>query len=70
VTSSATSTESLYEFLVFIAGLVPRYLRLSLEEWMELTILGLKTMVMQGLLSFHHFSILGHLLRQHLQQQQ
>ena len=43
---------------------------LSLEEWIEVIILGLKTMVVQGLLSFHHLENLEHHLWQHLQQQQ
>ena len=42
---------------------------LSLEEWIEVIILGLKTMVVQGLLSFHHLENLEHRLCQHLQQQ-
>ena len=41
---------------------------LSLEEWIEVIILGLKTMVVQGLLSFHHLENLEHRLWQHLQQ--
>ena len=45
-------------------------LTLSLEEWIEVTIFGLKMIVVQGLLSFHHFENLGHRLWQHLQQQQ
>jgi hypothetical protein len=37
---------------------------------MELTIFGLTTIMVQGLLSFHHFENLGHRLRQHFEQQQ
>ena len=43
-------------------------LSLSLNEWIEVTIFGLKTKVVQGLLSLHHFENLGHSLRQHLEQ--
>ena len=43
---------------------------LSLEEWIEVIIVGLKTMAVQGLLSFHHLENLEHRLWQHLQQQQ
>ena len=42
----------------------------SLEEWIEVLILGLKPMMAQGLLSFHHLENLEHRLWQHLQQQQ
>jgi hypothetical protein len=42
----------------------------SLEEWTEFIILGLITIVVQGLLSFHHLQKFGNLLGQHLQQQQ
>jgi hypothetical protein len=44
-------------------------LTFSPEEWIEVTILGLNIIVVQGLLSFHHFENLKHRLQQHLKQQ-
>ena len=46
------------------------HLTLSFDELIEVTIFGLKTIVVEGLLSFHHFENFGHRLRQHLKQQQ
>jgi hypothetical protein len=43
--------------------------KLSLDEWSEFMILGLMTIGMPGLLSFHHLEKFGNLLLQHLQQQ-
>jgi hypothetical protein len=43
--------------------------KLSLEVFIEFTIFGLSTVVVHGLLSFHHFEKFGKFLRQHLQQQ-
>jgi len=68
--SSVDSTASVTECLALLSALGPGHLKLSLEEWIELTILGLITIVVQGLWSFHHFENLGHRLRQHLIQQQ
>ena len=42
----------------------------SLEEWIEVIILGLKTMVVHGLLSFYHLENLEHRLWHHFQWQQ
>ena len=44
-------------------------LTFSTEEWIEVKILGLYIIVVQGLLSFHHFENLKHRLQQHLKQQ-
>jgi hypothetical protein len=44
--------------------------KLSLGERSELKILVLKTIVVHGLLSFHHLGKFGQNLRQRLQQQQ
>jgi hypothetical protein len=45
-------------------------LKLSLDECIEFIILGLITIVMQGLLSFQHLEKFGNFLLQHLQQRQ
>jgi len=58
------------EFLLFILALVLCCFKLSLEECIEFTILGLKTIVMLGLLPFHHLEKFGQSLRQRLQQRQ
>jgi len=63
--SSVDSTASVTKCL----ALGPGHLKLSLEGWTELTILGLITIVVQGLWSFHHFENLGHRLQQYLIQQ-
>ena len=64
------SAASVSECLTLSLALDPEHLTLSLDEWTELIIFGLNTMVVQGLLSFHHFENFGHRLQQHLQQQQ
>jgi hypothetical protein len=66
VSSIASSNEG---FLILIAPLLG-VLKLSLDKWTELIILGFITIVVQGLLSFHHLKKFGHFLLQHLQQQQ
>jgi hypothetical protein len=65
VSSIASSSEG---FLILIAVLLG-VLKLSLDEWTELIILGFITIVVQGL-SFHHLKKFGRFLLQHLQQQQ
>jgi len=45
-------------------------LKPSLDECTEFIILGLITIVVHGLLSFHHLEKFGNFLLQHLQQQQ
>jgi hypothetical protein len=70
-TNSVASTASVDECLVLLLALDAEHLKLSLDEWIEeLTIFGLTTIMVQGLLSFHYFENLGHSLRQHLEQQQ
>ena len=69
-TSSVVSRGSLNECLVLLLALDPEYLKLSLDKWIELTVFGLTTIIVQGLLSFHHFENLGHRLWQHFEQQQ
>jgi hypothetical protein len=69
-TNSVVSMESSCEFLFFLLALGLEYFKLSLEECIELTIFGLKIIVVHGLLSFHHFEKFGQCLRQRLQQQQ
>ena len=64
------SKASVKECLGLTLALVPEYLKLSLDEWIDFTILGLTTIMVQGLLSFHHFENLGHRLQQHFEQQQ
>jgi hypothetical protein len=66
--SSVTSAASVNECLTLLLALDPEHLKLSLDEWIEL-ILGLTTVMVQGLLSFHHFENLGHRLQQHFEQQ-
>jgi hypothetical protein len=68
--SSVTSAASVNECLTLLLALDPEHLKLSLEEWIELTILGLTTIMVQGLLSFHHFENLGQRLQQYFEQQQ
>jgi hypothetical protein len=58
--SLVTSAASVNECLTLLLALDPKHLKLSLDEWTELTIFGLTTIVVQGLLSFHHFENLGH----------
>jgi hypothetical protein len=69
-TNVVASTASVNECLVLLLALDAEHLKLSLDEWIELTIFGLTTIMVQGLLSFHHFENLGHRFRQHLEQQQ
>jgi hypothetical protein len=66
VSSIAPSCESFRTLPARVLGI----LRLSLDECTEFNILGFMTMVVQGLLSFHHLEKFGNLLLQHLQQQQ
>ena len=61
---------SFLKFLPIILALVWWCFKLSLEECIKFTILGLKIIVVHGLLSFHHLKKFGQSLRQHLQQQQ
>jgi len=65
-TSSVASTAPVSDCLTFFV-VDCEHLTLSLDEF---TILGLKIIVVQGLLSFHHFENLGHRLWQDLEQQQ
>jgi hypothetical protein len=69
-TSSVASTASVKECLVLLLALDPEHLKLSLDECIEFTIFGLTTIMMQGVLSFHHLENFGHRLRQHREQQQ
>ena len=68
-TSSAAFAASVIERLVLTLAQDSEHLTLSFDEWIEVTIFGLKTIVVQGL-SFHHFENFGHCLRQHFLQQQ
>jgi hypothetical protein len=68
-TNSVSSILSPNEGL-HVKDLALEILKLSLDECTEFIILGLMIMVVQGLLSFHHFEKPGNLLLQHLQQQQ
>jgi hypothetical protein len=68
--SSVTSTASLCVGLCLILALGFGKFKLSLEVFIEFTILGLNTMAVHGLLPFHHFERSGKFSRQHLQQQQ
>jgi hypothetical protein len=67
--SSVASTASVTKCLALLPALGPGHLKLSLDEWIELKILGLTTIMVQGLWSFHHFENLGHRLQQYLMQQ-
>jgi hypothetical protein len=69
-TNSVVSTASVKGFLVLTLARGPEYFKLSVDEWMEFTILGLTTIMLRLLLSFHYFENLGHRLRQHFEQQQ
>ena len=69
-TNSLVSKGSSWEFLLFILVLVLWCFKFSLEECIEFTIGGLKTIVVHGLLSFHHLEKFGQGLKQRLQQQQ
>jgi hypothetical protein len=69
-TSCVVSNGSPEEFLFFTLALVLRCFKLSLEECIEFTILGLKTIVVHGLLPFHLLEKFEQSLRQRLQQQQ
>ena len=66
VSSIASSCEGFRKLLALVLGIF----KLSLDECTEFIILGLMIVVVQGLLSFHHFKKFGNLLLQHLQQQQ
>jgi hypothetical protein len=68
-TNSALPAVSVRDRRVLALALDSEHLTLSLDEWIEVTIFGLKIIVVQGLLSFHHFENLGHRLRQYLKQQ-
>ena len=68
-TNSEVSAVSVMDRLVRPIAREFEPLTLSLAEWIEVTIFGLKIMVVQGL-SFHHLESLGHSFWQHLQQQQ
>jgi hypothetical protein len=65
VSSVTSPCEGFHTLMVVVLGV----LKLSLDEFTEF-ILGFITMVVQGLLSFHHLERLGNFLLQHLQQQQ
>jgi len=69
-TNSVASVGSPSEILPFTLALAVWCFKLSLDECIEFTILGLKTIVVHGLLSFHHLEKFGQSLRWHLQQQQ
>ena len=64
------SSASVFECLTLSLALDPGHLTLSLDELIDLPTFGLKTVVVHGLLSFHHFENLGHPLRQQFEQQQ
>jgi hypothetical protein len=68
--SSVSSIASYSEGFLILITLLLGVLKFSLDEWTDLIILGFITIVVQGLLSFHHLKKFGHLLLQHLQQQQ
>ena len=61
-TNSEISAVSVMDRLVRPIAREFEPLTLSLEEWIEVTIFGLKIMVVQGLLSFHHLESLGQFL--------
>jgi len=69
-TSSVSSVTSPCEGFRMLPVRVLGILRPSLDECTEFIILGFMTIVVQGLLSFHHLEKFGNLLLQHLQQQQ
>jgi hypothetical protein len=54
-TSSVVSTVSVNERLVLLLTLDPEHLKLSLDERIEFTILGLITIMVQGLSSLPPF---------------
>jgi len=66
VSSIASSCEGFHKLFALVLG----FLKLSVDECTQFIILGLIIIVVQGLLSFHHFKNFGNLLLQHLQQQQ
>jgi hypothetical protein len=66
VSSIASPCEGFRELLAVVLGI----LKLSMDECTEFVIFGLITIVVHGLLSFHHLEKFGNLLLQHLQQQQ
>ena len=68
--NSVSSTASSWEGFHTLPARALGNLKLSLDEFIEFIILGFITMVVQGLLSFHHLEKFGNLLLQHLQQQQ
>ena len=57
-TNSVSSTASSWEGFRTLPVRVLGNLKLSHDEYMEFIILGFITMVVQGLLSFHHLQIL------------
>jgi len=69
-TNSVSSIASSWEGFRTLPARALGNLKLSLDEFIEFNILGFITMVLQGLLSFHHLEKFGNLLLQHLQQQQ
>jgi len=69
-TNSVSSTASSWEGFRTLPDRALGNLMLSRDEFIEFIILGFITMVVQGLLSFHHLEMFGNLLLQHLQQQQ
>ena len=70
LTNSEVSAVSVMDRLVRPIAREFEPLTHSLEEWIEVTIFGLKIMVVQGLLSFHNLESLEHSFWQNLQQQQ
>jgi hypothetical protein len=66
VSSIALPCKGFCTLFVLVLGI----LKLSLDECTEFIILGFMTIVVQGLLFFHHFEKFGNFLLQHLQQQQ
>jgi hypothetical protein len=69
-TNSVVSAVSPSEILPFAMAIAVWCFKLSLDECIEFTILGLKTIVVHGLLSFYHLEKYGQSLRQRLQQRQ
>jgi hypothetical protein len=67
---SSVSSNASCEGLLKLSALMLGILKLSLDECTEFIILGLITMVVHAVLSFHHLKTFGHLFLQHLQQQQ
>jgi hypothetical protein len=69
-TSPVSSTASPCEGFHLLLAQVLSILKLSLDECTEFIIVGLISIMVHGLLSFHHFEKFGNLLLQHLQQHQ